>query len=208
MGYRSFLCGVLILSIFSMCTGCQFVDRKIQLEYLPLGAKESNSLGDLYFSKLIDARADKGRIGVVKNASLLGHGMDSADVQTDQDVTIWISKAISSELANIGYTVTIADANKIDIVNDNLTSIPVVSGVVNKVFAEPIIGIFNVDMTGNIQITLEVYLNGKVRKKTYTASEKVTTYGGTFAASSYKDSLEKTLQSLLIQIKNDFKNMR
>ncbi|MEI6494826.1 MAG: YajG family lipoprotein [bacterium] len=188
-----------------MCTGCQFVDRKIQLEYLPLGAKESNSLGDLYFSKLIDARADKGRIGALKHGVL---GTDTANVQTDQDVTIWISKAISSELANIGYTVTIADANKIDIVNDNLTSIPVVSGVVNKVFAEPIIGIFNVDMTGNIQITLEVYLNGKVRKKTYTASEKVTTYGGTFAASSYKDSLEKTLQSLLIQIKNDFKNMR
>ncbi|MEI6494825.1 MAG: hypothetical protein WCO03_02065, partial [bacterium] len=128
-------------------------------------------------------------------------------------VTIWISKAISSELANIGYSITIVDANKIDVANDNLMSIPVVSGVINKVFAEPIIGVFVTDVVGVIQISLEVSMNGKVQKKNYSASEKVPTFEGAmignyFPAGAYKDSLEKTLQTLLIQIKNDFKNMR
>jgi hypothetical protein len=129
--------------------------------------------------------------------------METANVQTDQDVTIWISKAIVSELANIGYTVSTVDINKTDITsNDSYNDTPILSGSIIKVFAEPIVGFWAGDVTGDIQITLEVHKNNKIQKKFYNASEKVTTM--VWTAGFYKESLEKTLQSLLVQIRNDF----
>ena len=83
MSKVSFLFAALIASLFS---GCAFTPHNIELEYQPQGIKESRSLGDLYFSKLRDDRLDNKRIGIVKNS----YGTETANVLTNQDVTVWI----------------------------------------------------------------------------------------------------------------------
>ena len=178
--------------------GCAFTDQKVELEFQPRDVSEKAALGPLYFSKLSDARTDRSRVGVVKN----GWGSETASVRTDQDLTILVSKAIVSELRNIGYQVSTVDINRLDVATDYSPGIPMVSGNLSKLFAEPIVGLWAGDVTGEIQLTLEVKKNNKVQSKTYKASEKVTVM--VWTASSYKEALEKTLQALLVQIRSDF----
>ena len=196
MTYKSVVSVVFLASV--LLGGCAFTDQKVELEFQPREVNEKAALGSLYFSKLSDARADKSRVGVVKNS----WGSETASVRTDQDLTILVSKAIVSELKNIGYKVSTVDINRLDVATGYSPEIPMISGNLSKLFAEPIVGFWAGDVTGEIQLTLEVKKHNKVERKTYRASEKVTVMAWT--ASSYKESLEKTLQSLLLQIRSDF----
>jgi uncharacterized lipoprotein YajG len=195
---------LLLLSSFmltTLFTGCAFKDQKIDVEYSSDGKKASYE-GTVCLNKIKDIREDKSRIGIVKNT----YGMETANVITDQNVSLLISNAIKDELIALGYTVNLIDVAFGEGIN-LFDGCDVLDGNLKNMFVEPIFGIFAVD--GKAIITVELVIatqTGKEFKKTYSTNGKSRSYVGGFAQLQ-KEAMDKALTALILEIKADLPNV-
>ena len=95
---------VVILLIATLLPACAFVDEHVQLEYqdLPAVSNSAANQGTIFLSLFEDQRADKSKIGVVKN----GYGMETAKVLTDDNPAVWITNTLKGNLERTGYKVS------------------------------------------------------------------------------------------------------
>jgi len=188
---------LIIIAMLVLMSGCAFKDQKIAVEYTSDGVK-SNKTGTICLNKFADVRADKSRIGIVKN----GLGMETANIITDQDITILISNAVKEELINLGYKVDLVNVKYKDGqgFSNNCTFI---DGKIQNFFVEPEFGLVAVD--GKSVITVNMLIQtpaGKVYKKVYSANGESRSYVGGFAG-LFKESMDDALSKIVKDIKSD-----
>ncbi len=122
-----------IVSLFcALSTGCAFGTRHTTLSYPPAESKArasnektadaaarpaSTSLGKLAVAPFVDSRADKHRIGCMRN----GFGMETADVVAENDPTVFATEALRYELKNAGWEL-------VDLASADSSHTPIVSG--------------------------------------------------------------------------------
>jgi uncharacterized lipoprotein YajG len=180
-----------------LISGCAFKDQKLAIEYTSDGVK-SNKSGAICLNKFTDVRADKSRIGIVKNTL----GMEIANIITDQDITILVSQALKEELLNLGYKVDLVNVKYKDGqgFSNNCTFI---DGKIQNFFVEPEFGLMAVD--GKSVITVNMIIvnpSGKVYKKTYSSNGESRSYVGGFA-SLFKESMDDALTKIIKDMKSD-----
>jgi uncharacterized lipoprotein YajG len=180
-----------------LISGCAFKDQKLAIEYTSDGVK-SNKSGAICLNKFTDVRADKSRIGIVKNTL----GMETANIITDQDITILVSQALKEELLNLGYKVDLVNVKYKDGqgFSNNCTFI---DGKIQNFFVEPEFGLMAVD--GKSVITVNMIIvnpSGKVYKKTYSSNGESRSYVGGFA-SLFKESMDDALTKIIKDMKSD-----
>lgn len=164
--------------------GCAFVDRQVHLEapqrvydgprILPYPAK---------MVLLADARRDGSRVGVVKN----GLGATSASVTVPENVPVVVSHALKAQLAAAGVAITpvpdgyVAEGGEL-----------VITGAVEHLMVEPLVGWFGADMVAAARLRLDVYHHGYRYETRATGFRRID--GVTFAsADEYKDALDGAL---------------
>lgn len=178
-------------------SGCAFKNQKIAVEYTPDNVKGSEQ-GIVCLNKFSDVRTDKSRIGIVKN----GYGMETANILTDQDITIVVSKSLEEELSNLGYKVELLNIRNADGQN-NAINCAFVDGKIQNFFVEPEFGLFAVDGISIITVELMIQTeDGMQLKKVYSANGNSRSYIGGFA-SLFKESMDNALKNLILDIKKD-----
>jgi hypothetical protein len=110
---------VAILILLASITGCAFGTRHAELSYPPSASDGVSLIASAHQEASVagksrevvvqvsDQRDSRERIGNVRN----GFGMDTADVITNDDLNLWVKRALISELANAGYTI-VADGGR------------------------------------------------------------------------------------------------
>ena len=183
--------------VLSMLSGCVFKDQKIEVEYESDNIK-AHQIGIVCLNKFSDNRRVKQRIGVVKN----GYGMETANVLTDQDITIVISKAIKKELNNLGYEVKLINVDFGEGIK-SYQGCDVVDGSIKNFFVEPIMKFTEIEDRAIITVDILVQTEaGKEFKKTYSANGKSFSNLGVTARLA-KEAMDKALQNIILDIKAD-----
>lgn len=185
-----------IILAASLFTGCAFKNQKIAVEYNSDNIK-AHQHGEVCLNKFEDDRADKSRIGIVKNRL----GMETANILTDQDIAVLVSKAVEEELVNLGYKVYLTNVQYTDGQN-NANNCTFVDGKIKNFFVEPVRGLVAVDGKSVITVNLIIQKeDGTELKKTYSANGESRSYMGT--ASLFKESMDDALSKLIKKIKAD-----
>lgn len=101
----------LLLASTLLLGGCAFGVRNATLRYPPApeagvvpaarAAEVAPRKGEIALLPIKDARTDKSKLGTVRN----GFGMKTADVVTADDIPLWLTGALRTELARAGYQV-------------------------------------------------------------------------------------------------------
>jgi len=188
---------LITIAMLVLMSGCAFKDQKIAIEYTSDGVK-SNKTGAICLNKFTDVRADASRIGIVKNTL----GMETANIITDQDITILVSNAVKEELTNLGYKVDLVNVKYKDGqgFSNNCTF---VDGKIQNFFVEPEFGLFAVDGKSVITVNMLIQTpDGKVYKKIYSSNGESRSYVGGFA-SLFKESMDDALNKIVKDIKAD-----
>lgn len=166
-------------------SACAFGDRHVRLEYPPtesavvvaVPASATLRPRTVHLGMFVDQRAERGRVGEVRN----GWGMHTADVVADNDVSVWVHRALRHELEAIGLRV-VADCPASGALE--------VRGEVLRVHC----GAF-LSYEGEVQLSAELVRDGKVLAR-YPASGKGsagTNWGAT--EKGYGESLALALQA-------------
>jgi len=188
---------LVLIGIIVLMSGCAFKDQKLAIEYTSDGVK-SNKEGSICLNKFTDIRADKSRIGIVKNTL----GMETANIITDQDITILVSNAVKEELVNLGYKVNLVNVKYKDGqgFSNNCTFI---DGKIQNFFVEPEFGLMAVDGKSVITVNMLIQTpDGKVYKKVYSSNGESRSYIGGFAG-LFKESMDDALNKIIRNIKTD-----
>lgn len=151
---RRILSASLIAATSIIFSSCAFVDNEIQLEYQTVSTASvpSKNAGTIYMSLLKDERADKTKVGVVRNA----YGMETAKVLTSDNPTIWVSNTLKGNLERSGYKVeTVAEGFSPS--RDQFY----LSGSLMKVHSDPQMGFWTVTVRGDIEAFLHAQFGGQ-----------------------------------------------
>lgn len=101
MNQRKFKCIGLLFFIVSaiILTGCSTKTHLV--EYTPtIKQQESNNIG-LTINQIDDMRVKKKKVGALKNL----YGMPIVKIITEDDLSIWVTNALKTELSNAGYSI-------------------------------------------------------------------------------------------------------
>lgn len=186
-------------------TGCAFGTRHAELSYPPNANDGGSSIASAHAEASVpgksrevvvhvtDQRTSRERIGNVRN----GLGMDTANVITNDDVRLWVKSALTSELANAGYTI-VADGGRAT--SDDAIGL---NAEILEVYCD-------VYMTYDGDVSMGVTLSGKDRQP----FQRIYEGGGSagvawgLTAKSYAESLSLALQDAISRILTDMAEFR
>lgn len=178
-------------------TGCAFGTRHADLTYPPESDEGGGLIASAYahaarpvesreiLLKVSDHRTVTHRIGKVRNA----YGMDTASVETEDNIQMWVQDAIDQELTNAGYKVT-----SYDNAGTNEKAIGLNAEIL-KVFCD---AYMTYDGNVEMMVTLTKY-NQKPFKRHYEGHGSA---GMSFAmtSKSYAESVELALKDVIAQL--------
>jgi hypothetical protein len=180
-------------------SSCAFGTRHVTLAYPPnnyspgyvspaMAAKLQPTKKRMILITFIDRRSDQSVIGEVRN----GYGMHTADVVATNDVTMWISNAVKSELEAVGYTILVPDSVPVK------SSCPALTGEILTVYCRAF-----ESYEGEVSFIARVQKDGKVvLDKRYTGQGSA---GLNWAMTSkgYGQSLSLALSKAVNQLRYD-----
>jgi hypothetical protein len=156
-----------IVLLSSYLPACAFVDNEVQLEYQEVAniTKTSDDLGIIYLGLFEDARTDRSRIGVIKNA----YGMETAKVLSKDDPVVWISNTLKGNLQRKGYSVETVKKGFAPAEDQFF-----LTGKITKVMSDPKMGFWTIDVTGNVDAIVQANYGGR-QKERVISGQSVTT---------------------------------
>lgn len=182
---------ILIIFFLFVVSGCIFVDQSITLTYSPINAAKGG-YGDLFIAKPVDRLTNKKKnngliIGTVKS----GHGMKTADVVTNDNVSDWVTMAYMTELGYAGYNVKAVHSFP-----ENLTK--GIQITLNELFVDQDTGLTSIGAITNLKFSIDVYKhNNKI--STINVAAKGDSRSMQIEAKSKGLSLKKALESAMRQ---------
>jgi uncharacterized lipoprotein YajG len=188
---------LIALSLGMLFTGCSFKNQKVVVDYTSNNVT-GNEKGVVCLNKFADERADKSRIGSIKNSS----AEETGSVVTDQDVAALISKALEKELKNLGYTVKLVDVQyEKGVGYDNDCTF--IDGKVQNFFVKHDFGIAIVESKSVVSVNITVQnRSGKEFRKKYTTDSNSETFAGTYGR-VFKETADDALNTIVSNIKAD-----
>lgn len=194
---------ILMLASAFFLVGCAFGTRHPTLIYPP--TEELSGLSVVYASvslppkgvqillkPFIDSRSNTKVVGTVRN----GFGMKTADVIPKNNVSDWVTRAISTELQNNGYTV-INKINARNLTNSNA----VVSVEILNVYCDMFISYM-----GQVSLVTRVNKNGKEIINKHYLGEGSSGLSVAATEESYAQSLALALSSAINKFVSDLDN--
>lgn len=196
---------LILLSSILGITGCAFGTRNAELSYPPKTADGASLISSAHAKagvpgesrevvvQVTDQRVSRERIGNVRN----GFGMDTANVVTKDDIRLWVESALTSELANAGYTI-VADGG------------PATSDDAIALYTEILEVYCDVYMTYDADISMSVTLTAKDQQPFQRSYEGDGSVGVNWGATgkSYAESLSLALQDAITKILADVAEFR
>lgn len=147
---------LLALAAVLMLQACAFTDATLKVEHDPavdITGPISEAGGIVFSSPLLtDERPDQARIGWKKN----GFGMETADITTEQPVTVIVEEALIDAIGDNGHS--IAEPGQVTI-----------TGTVDRFWFDTDINFWTVEFLGEVQCTLE-FADAETRASLYRAS--------------------------------------
>jgi hypothetical protein len=196
---------LIVLSSILGITGCAFGTRHAELSYPPKADNGGKLIASAHAQasvsgeprevivQVTDQRASRERVGNVRN----GFGIDTANVVTDDDIRLWVESALTSELANAGYTI-VADGDRAT--GDDAIGL----------YAEILEVYCDVYMTYDADVSMEVTLTVKDQQPFQRSYEGDGSVGVNWGATgkSYAESLSLALQDAITRILADLAEFR
>lgn len=182
----------------ALLAGCAFGTRQPTLIYPPASEPGDKSAAhaaviptqknvQIVLKPFVDQRSDKKVVGTVRNAL----GMRTADVIPTNNVSDWVTQAVTTELRNNGYTVTQST-------DQASTTGKVVSGDILNVFCD-----MYFSYTGQVALVVRVNEDGKELLYKHYSGEGSAGLAVAMTAESYAQSLALALSSALQQFVAD-----
>jgi hypothetical protein len=119
-----------ILAVTTLCSGCAFGARNINLMYEPVSAGASGSRGRVAVCRFKDLRTPEIAVGQQVGQVRNGFGMPTAHVNANQNPVIWVADSLARGLAAQGFTVERVDSP------GSAGELPVIDGSVTEVFGD------------------------------------------------------------------------
>lgn len=159
---------IIIFFIFSLLSGCAFIDPRIA----PTTRGDdqySESVGNgrvlIVQTPFSDGRTIQDRCGMQKN----GYGMDTASAICVANPTVWVAALFVDELRAAGF-------NVITEKESNLTSALKIQGILLKLFAEPTHSVIETDVHIKLIVSES---SGFVAKRSFFVKKSVINVWGT-----------------------------
>ena len=181
-----------VIAASILMPACAFVDNEVQLEYQSVAAIPTggSNAGTIYVSLLEDERADKTKVGVIRN----GYGMETAKVLTKDAPAIWVSNTLKGNLERSGY--------KVETVEKGFSPMPdqfYLSGSLSKVYSDPQMGFWAVTIKGDVQAFMRAQFNEKSTQKLITGwSEETSLF--TTGGELHKGVLNKAVSDFVVNV--------
>ncbi len=171
--------------VLSICSGCAFGSRNVNLVYEPTRIPSAASHGHVAVCRFKDVRTpDAGvgkEIGKVRNM----WGMTTAHVNANQDPVIWVADSLARGLSAQGFTVERVDSPSA------AGDLPVVTGSVTKVFAD-----LAMVITGEVQADVSVERQGQqVTKLACVGKDSKVAWTG--SANEYQDRINAAMRQFV-----------
>lgn len=133
---------ILVLAAVANLTGCAFTSESIDIKYTQQQgvAVIPGADGSLVSVQVTDSRLDKSKVSSKKN----GHGLETADITSNEDVTVTIGRAIEQEIRARGFK---AGAGPADI---KLTA------EINRFYNDHKMGWFSGDAVADLSLSVRV----------------------------------------------------
>jgi len=194
------VCAPAMLVFVVSLAGCAFGTRQPTLIYPPAMESGGTSVAhaaitptpknvQIVLKPFIDQRSDKKVVGTVRNA----FGMRTADVIPTNNVSDWVTQAVTTELQNNGYTVISATS-----ADNSASTSAVVSGEILNVFCD-----MYFSYTGQVSIVARVNKGGKELLNKHYSGEGSAGLAVAMTSESYARSLALALSSALKHFVSD-----
>jgi hypothetical protein len=186
----------LVVACLGVFSACAFTDRHVNLvppstipQFAPSSPATDSQTGRVVsVAHPEDLRPDPTTVGNIRN----GYGMVTAQVRSNNDVTMWVANSLIGGLEQAGYRVERAET-----VETAQTPVAIDIGV-SRVFTEYVPGLFTINGKADVAAQVEVYKQGqRILRRVYTGKYENTNFVATTSASEYQALLNEAMKDFL-----------
>jgi len=178
------------LAVVAFVSGCALTTERIDIGYTPQAAPSAvPGASDVTVSvDVIDDRPDRSRVSSKKN----GYGMEMAPILANEDVAVTVRKAIETELAHRGFTLSATPA------------LVQVSGDLTRFYNDHKMGFFAGDAVADFNLSVRVKSkDGEVLYDRQIVTQGIEPMTQLATGNNARIALEKALQDGMAKLFGD-----